>query len=281
MPSTAEVRQRIEPIKDKKYRLCFMYQYLIAGRISEVCGKYAPRGFEALEVEFISDEETYSAVLFAVKTAKRKSKRGWTLRPVALPLNPEYEPWSQALLDHFKKAGHDYPFMFADKTKTSKRYAQWTAEKAFKGLEWNMEGYSKPIEVEVKREQIIREGINQRNQEVYLIELENGTSKWFTKIREGVIRDHTPIYTRWNPFRSHCLRKRRSLDLELFYGFNGLDLKAYGGWEEKGKESHITDAMKYYLHLDIEEARENIEILKQIANKYFHKLLIPIEKIIG
>jgi len=67
----------------------------------------------------------------------------------------------------------------------------------------------------------------------------------------------------------------------LFYKFDGLDLKAFGGWEEKGKPSHIADSMKHYLHLDISEAKENIEILRQIADKYFSKLLLPIQKVIG
>ena len=281
MPSTAEVRRRIEAIEDEKYRLCFMYQYLIAGRISEVCGKYAPRGFEALETEFAFEGKTYPAVLFAVKTAKRKSERGWTLRPAAVPLDPEYEPWARPLLNCFRKAGKDHPFMFASNPKTSKRYVQWAAEEAFGGLEWPMKEYSKPIEVEIGKGRIVREAINQRNQEVYLVKLEDGGRKWFTKIREGVIRDHAPVGERWNRFRSHCLRKRRSLDLMLLYKFGAMDLKAYGGWEEKGSASHITDSMKYYLHLDIGEARENVEILKQIADKYFYKLLVPIKKIVG
>jgi len=39
-PSVSEIRQLIENIDDQKYRIAFMYQYLIGGRVSEIGGKY-------------------------------------------------------------------------------------------------------------------------------------------------------------------------------------------------------------------------------------------------
>ena len=56
-PTEAEVRTRIESIKDEKYRHAFMYQLLICGRISEVCGKYAPRGTDAIETIFTVERQ--------------------------------------------------------------------------------------------------------------------------------------------------------------------------------------------------------------------------------
>jgi len=134
MPTDTEIRERIEQIKDEKYRMAFKYQYLIAGRISEVCGRYAPKGDNAIATDF--DGEL--AVLFVVKTAKRKGR----LRGVAIPLRVDYEPWADEIRQYFAYRRGEYPFKFADKWATSIRYMQWEAEKAFKDLEWPMVGYT-------------------------------------------------------------------------------------------------------------------------------------------
>jgi len=272
LPSPKVVRNKIEDIEDEKYRLGFMYLYLICGRISEACGKYAPRGIDAFEVEFEVDGEEVPAVLFAVKTAKQKTKRGWILRPAALPLDPMYEPWAEHLLKYFQKAGKSHPFMYGPTPGSSQRYAQRVAVQAFAELEYNLRPYTR-TKYEMAEEEIvdtrIKDGIKQ-----YLIEFDDGRRKWSS--RKDVIPVPIPVPGRWKPFTPHSLRRRRSRELELYYKFNGLDLKAIGGWEEKGGESHITDAMKAYLYLEITEAEENLEILKQIAEKYFWKLLRPL-----
>lgn len=134
MPDDAEIRARIEAVPDEKYRMAFKYMYLIAGRISEVCGRYAPRGDEAIVTDFGGE----MAVLFIVKTAKRKGR----LRGVAVPLRVDYEPWADEVRQYFAYHRNGYPFKFADKWSTSVRYMQWEAEKAFEGLEWPMVGYT-------------------------------------------------------------------------------------------------------------------------------------------
>ena len=134
MPNDAEIRKRIEAIDSEQYRMAFKYQYLIAGRISEVCGKYAPKGNDAIAIDF--DGEL--AVLFVVRTAKREGR----LRPVALPLRVDYEPWADDIREYFHYRRDDYPFKFADKWTTSVRYMQWEAEKAFADLEWPLVGYT-------------------------------------------------------------------------------------------------------------------------------------------
>jgi hypothetical protein len=134
MPTDYEIREWINNISDSKYRLAFMYQYLIAGRISEVAGKYGPVGNDAIKTDFDGE----SAVMFIVKTAKRKGR----LRGCAVPLNPEYEPWAQEVYDYMVGFGSSYPFRFAEKWSTSIRYMQWEATKAFESLEWPMIGYT-------------------------------------------------------------------------------------------------------------------------------------------
>lgn len=134
MPTDAEIRRRIEAIPDEKYRMAFKFQYLAAARISEVCGKYAPKGEDAIATDF----DGALGVLFIVKTAKRKGR----LRPVAIPLSVEYEPWADEVRQFFATREGEYPFKFADKWSTSIRYMQWQAEEAFKDLEWPMVGYT-------------------------------------------------------------------------------------------------------------------------------------------
>jgi len=135
LPSASEVRSRIESIKDEKYRNAFKYQYLIAGRISEVCGKYAPLGSEAYETEFDVNGDKVPAVIFAVKTAKRKGM----IRPIAVPLELKYEPWSRPVFEYFQDYIDSHPFQFHERW--SVRYAQWEAEKVFEGLRWRLKEY--------------------------------------------------------------------------------------------------------------------------------------------
>ena len=280
--SYQEVRTKIESIEDEKYRHAFMYQLMICGRISEVCGKYAPRGTDAIETTFmveqqkevdwngrtvtIIEKEEIPFVLFVVKTAKRKGK----LRPCALPLDPAYEPWTQPLLDYFKKAGDDYPFMFHEKYEHSIRYAQWKAEEAFEGLMWPMAEYTKSNEVVYTKDNIIGERIGDTGYEQYLVKLDDGTRYW-TYDKE-VIKQPEKIPDRWKPMRSHALRKSRSLNLKMDYEFDPFDLATFGGWTEKSQVDAMPGALKFYLHMDIKASEEGVKILKQMANRYVAKL---------
>ena len=306
MPTDADIRRRIEAIGTEwevseikeiphshdsvAYRNAFKYQLLICGRISEVCGPYAPVGTDAYETSFnvemqktavfdgrrvtILDDAVVPAVMFVVKTAKRKGK----LRANALPLDSKYEPWAKPLLEVFEDAGGSHPFMFDERLKNSVRYAQWVAARAFDGLEWPMKEYSKAIEVEVDPDRIIRESVNQKNQEVYLVELDDGLRKWYTKIRENVVRDHVPVGERWKPFRSHGLRKRRNITNKYFYLLDGFQRSAYGGWTEKSRVESMPDAESHYSHLDIQQMAANEVMLNQMASMYFPKLLRPYPK---
>ena len=90
---------------------------LNTGRISEVCGKYAPLGSEAYETEFNVSGEDISAIIFAVRTAKRRGM----IRPIAVPLDIEYEPWSRPVYEYFREHQNDYPFKFHENWDTSAR----------------------------------------------------------------------------------------------------------------------------------------------------------------
>jgi len=264
MPTDSEIRERIESIKDEKHRLAFKYQYLIAGRISEVCGKYSPMGDDVTTTDF--DGET--AIMFTVKTAKRKGR----LRPVALPLRVDYEPWADEVRKYFASHRETYPFKFAEKWSTSVRYMQWKAEEAFKDLEWPMEEYSKSIEIKLEPKQILDEGVNQRNQEVYKVLFVDGETRWLPKIGENKVRISEKIEPRWRNITSHVMRKRRAMTLLYDYEFDGVDLGIYGGWTLSSQAEEMPPALKSYLYLDPSSTRESVKLLKKMANRYFKKL---------
>ena len=281
-PTDPEVRARIETIKDEKYRMAFMYQLLICGRISEVCGKYAPKGTDAIETTFIVErkkeedwngrkvivieEEELPFVLFIVKTAKREGK----LRPCAVPLNPDYEPWTQPLLDYFKRAGDDYPFMFNPDPAHSIRYAQWKAQQTFAEMMWPMAEYTKTLEIPYAKDTpVISTRYGKTGHEEYLIDIDG--ERYWTYSKE-IVREPEKVPHRWKPMRSHALRKRRTNTLKWDYGFDPFDLAAYGGWTEKSQVDAMPAAMKFYLHMDIQSSEEGIKIMKQMANSYVGKL---------
>jgi len=237
MPTDSEIRARIESVKDEKYRMAFIYQYLIAGRISEVCGRYAPRKEDMILTDF--DGEL--AIMFIVKTAKRKGR----LRGVAIPLRVDYEPWTDKVRMYIRYCQDEYPFRFADKWATSVRYMQWQAEKAFEGLEWPMVGYS----------------------------IKTGES--INPITNEVIKEFTKIPSRWKNVTSHVLRKRRTLTLLFDYNFDGVDLSLYGGWTESSQAEAMPQALKHYLYVDPSSSQEPIKLLKKMSERYFKKLCKP------
>jgi len=231
-----------------------------------MCGKYAPKKNEIYEVDFLG----VPSVLFVVKTAKRKGK----LRACAVPLDEKYEPWTQELLDYFKGANNEYPFMFGKNWDASKRYAQWVAEYLFNEMEWPMKSYSKAELKPIKEYDVLATRIDDRHREVCLIELDEDTAKWVPKIGNS-LRVPLKIEERWNPFRSHALRKRRTVTLMYFYKFDGFERAAYGGWTEKSQVETIPEAMSHYTHLDLTEFSESYEMLYDMASLYFPKLLKP------
>ena len=63
------------------------------------------------------------------------AKRGGIPRYVALPLNSEYEPWTEVVLQHYIECGDDFCFPFT-------RQKVWMyAKEAFEGLMYPIERY--------------------------------------------------------------------------------------------------------------------------------------------
>jgi len=109
---TSQIRKIIENVEDEKYRYALMYQFLIGGSVSEICGKYKPKGTDATQKKVKINDKTVPAVFFKIKTVRRKGK----LRICAIPLDKEYEPWSKDIFNWFKKHGENYPFVLFEKS---------------------------------------------------------------------------------------------------------------------------------------------------------------------
>ena len=131
-----EIRKRIESIEEEVFRMAFMYQFLIGGEPSEVCGKYAPKGTDAHRVEISVGGKKTHAVAFVVKTARRNG----IPRLSVIPLDPQIEPWVKIVLDWFHKHGDGMPFELGKRKtlipKHNKNTFQVKARDVFNGLEW-------------------------------------------------------------------------------------------------------------------------------------------------
>lgn len=264
--SVSDIKQIPKNADNEQYRMAFMYQLLIAGRISEVCGKYAPKGNEVSEVEF----DDVPAAMFIVKTAKREGK----LRAAALPFDPKYEPWTQEVYEYVSQAETNYPFMFHKNPQHSIRYAQWVAAKVFEGLEWPMKKYSKAELRPIEDFEILATRINDKNKEVCLIELDEDTAKWVPKSKD-MLRVPIQVPSRWKPFRSHGLRKRREVTNKFFYKMDLFQRAAFGGWTETSRVETASGAMEHYDYLDLTEFAESYDLLYDLSDLYFSKLLRP------
>lgn len=148
-PEPYQTREKIESMpettdEEEIYKNGFRYLYLIAGRISELVGTYAPKGTDP-QLKRINGID---AVIFPIRTARRQG--GW--RPVLLPYSKKYEEWTEPLYNWFKKHGSSNPFDLEEYSNAQKkyfaRYFQWKAEEVFTDHEWRREIYLKNGEIE-------------------------------------------------------------------------------------------------------------------------------------
>lgn len=270
-PSDHEIRERILAVENNKLRHGFMMEYLCLGRVSEIYGKYMPRKSDVILTEFDGEE----AAMFIIKTAKRKGM----LRPVAVPLKKEYEPFAEPVYEYMVNSKDEYPFSLHENVETSKKYAMTAARKMFKGLWYPMIDYTRNTVVPYTKEMVIAQQYNKKGRDEYLVEFEDGSRAWTTSKEYAFI--NVKIDPRWKPCTSHVCRKRRNLTLAMNYKFDGLDRAIIGGWTEKSQDSGVPDAQKHYMFLDLSEMDSSmVELLKSLASRYFEKLLIPYSNLI-
>jgi len=116
-----------------------MYQYLIGGRVSEVCGTYKPIGKDAFLKEIKVYDKTTQAVIFKIKTAKNEGK----IRLCTIPMNSEYEPWIKEVFKYFNDFGDECPFIFTKRGKLeyNDSYYMVKARNIFKKYKQEMDIY--------------------------------------------------------------------------------------------------------------------------------------------
>lgn len=256
-PEVEKVRNRIENISDKKTRTAFKYLYLVAGRVSEVCGKYSPYPRNVIRCDIVGEE----AVLFAVRTARRKRN---VYRPVALPLR--YEPWVSEVADYIEKTPDGvHPFVFPKrkpyKYETNVRYLQLEATNIFSEFKWTIPEYTITKERITNDENTLANVVFElRNRGQLSFELKPPPTELVTTAQ------HPKNLT------SDPLRYIRAIELLRKYQFNPIDLSIYGGWKSSTVSSGIPSFIERYFGLDT--AEPNLGYLKMMAEIYFRKLLI-------
>lgn len=240
IPDVATVRQCIEHVQREDIRNCLKFIYIVgAARVIEAVGRlapndathiqpYGPKGTDVQLTEYqpkipkwaqvtLSQKQLDKAfkpvpvALFTVKIAKKKleEKEQPQTRTVALPLPREYEPWTQDLVDLFKRRNTQHVFPL---TRQQIWYHITEKEPVFNGLVYPIEKYylTKKGEIETIP-----------------------TSPHPNALRHELAKELTetePVLAHRNPFKLHALRHLRVKELIEDFNFTGLDLIAYVGW---------------------------------------------------
>lgn len=239
LPTPLEVRQKIEAVGDTihptenrrvakdvdeyQLQMAMKYEYIVAGRVAEIAGKYQPETDLAYPV-YINDIES---LLIPVKTAKRKTEEGWSLRGPAIPFNKKFEPWTEELWDYLQD--NQDPFRFAEKDSSSKRILEAAIEYAFEGTHW-------------------------------------------------LLKPTSDRGSKWTRFKSHSLRRCRTLMLQVFHKFLPFDLLFYGGWEDASM-AKIPSGMAHYLYVEMDKSPYSLLMLLMQAENFIEKLCKPFNEV--
>jgi hypothetical protein len=267
------------PIDGKKAKMGFLYQYLTASRVAEVFGKYRPQARHCFRL-LVGGE---NAVLFIAKSGKRKTKRGWLLRPVLLPSSSEFEPLVQIVYDHMKSKEfdkYDYPFSLHENPESSKRYAEAYGKQVFEGLKWRHVDYSRSAWAHPSLGYHY-DLISRKREQLTESEYRSHGDKITFKRELSWIPVNVRIDPRWRPISTQELRILRLRDLEKVYDFESKALNLYAGWKQPVAQvaRHYTNIEE--LELDIDEDPNVLDTLAKMGKTYFKKLQIPIDYLLN
>jgi len=239
LPSIIDVRNRIEAIEDLGIKRCYQTIYLLGLRVGEACGykydsetKAQPTGMhlsvrrETFKPNLLNFDEVNdlravftmnnghvpteeeigqimeSVAIFHIVTEKRKGSE----RNVALPLNPNYEGWTQQITDYIlqrqNKTEPVFPYY---------RQELWPiARRIFGGLTYPIVAYKRA----------------RKDVQGNVVKNENG------KVEYEVVSAHQ------KNFADHALRHLRATELKSYYRIKGEMLDAFMGWAKpRGGES--------------------------------------------
>lgn len=262
MPTVREIRERIDSMPTSSrsgiiYQNAFRYLYLIAGRVSEITGRLAPKGSDAIRAKIRGDD----AVIFAVKTARRDGR----IRPIAVPMNSLFEKWTAPLYNWFQAHEDSEPF-----GKLTTRSYQRMATIVFEGLKWPVEGYQKTVYDDIEDSSIIYERSRNDGIREYLVEYQNLERKWVTeprKVAGTIIRER-----HWNDFRLQSLRHQRIRELKYFYGFTDEETRLYTGLTSIDRNRLAGHTLDRYDYVNPSDEIFQEELV-YAAQSYYEKLL--------
>jgi len=141
LPDYIKVRELIQSIPEKRFRIGGMYGYLIAGRASEIVTKacpsdegttpYGPQGRDYSIMNYQDKEgKRHEALVLHVKT----SKRDGLPRDVGIPLDSQIEPFAKKIHEYFQSFGPNDPVFY------------YTRQDLYNGSKEIFDGYIYPIE---------------------------------------------------------------------------------------------------------------------------------------
>lgn len=260
IPTVEQTRKAIEDMtvenpRDKIFQMALKYIYLIAGRLSEVYGNYAPMGRDT----FIHPIEGEEAVLFLVKTARRKG----LYRVIAVPL--EKEKWASELFSFFRKDLNNNPFDIGETIDNSRRYLQFKAEKLFDkyGHEMRRDPYTRTDTIDAS-DQVVKEKIFDGTRR-YLIEYPNEERFWHP---DKVMKITEIIEEKPKPFRTKHLREQRENELKKKYDFSIEQARTYLGLKQNTRTTNLIE----YDGVEPTEGK-TLEEIVQVAETYFQQFL--------
>ena len=224
--------------------------------------KYAPLGKDAHRVTVNGEP----AALFIQRTARR----GGLKRPIALPLDAKYEPWTEVLLHFFEENDDRNPFELETAPKSTKRYLQKKSETIFKGLEWPVEKYTKTVYETVDTNKIIKK-MERNGVMEYLVEFEDEERHWVENpnVKKGIQIQNAYI----RPFSLQSLRHLRIQDLKLFYNFSNSQIEIFTGLK-RSNPNDPSSTLDRYSNLK-PTADTELDLMPNSASNYFDNLKKP------
>lgn len=218
VPTTLEVRDRIDRAGDELMRQALRATYLRCARESETVGRayspetaYGPKGNDAepsVWIDPTGQKNDEKAVVFHTKTAKR----GGMLRLIGLPLD---DPWVKPLAEFMWDRGEQEAFPLSRQEMVS--YVN--ENDVFEGLVWPVQEY------------LIFEAPAVRNAQGQIVQA--------AKVKE--VEGHM------KPFTVHSLRDARATYLLNERHFDGVDLAIHGGWAINRTVTGISPVMARYV----------------------------------
>jgi len=141
LPDYLKVRELIQSIPEKRFRMGGIYGYLIAGRASEIVTKACPSdegttpyGPQGKDYSIMHHQEEggqrYDVLVLHIKT----SKRGGLPRDVGIPLDKELEPFAMEIYEYFQSFDPSDPVFY------------YTRQQLYEGTREVFDGYIYPIE---------------------------------------------------------------------------------------------------------------------------------------